>query len=171
MSGTLHLIANGLFTGLAIIGFATVSNKIGKFLKSYENEKEEHFKRAFDKSMNETLSDVHSCVESVSIITSGITKASSVAIDLATGNKVISRKKGKIAIIEQSKAQKDQIDDLSKKLKKYEHTIKKLKKKKKSKNSDDESDKSLSSLSESESENDESENDKNIEVSKRFTLE
>ena len=164
MSGTFHLITNGIFTGLAIIGFATISNKIGKFLKSYENEKEDHFKKAFDKSMNETLSDVHSCVESVSIITNGITKASSVAIDLATGNKVISRKKGKIAIIEQSKAQKDQIDDLSKKLKKYEHTIKKLKKKK-SKASDDES---LSSLSGSDSDN---ENEKDNEVSKSYTLE
>jgi hypothetical protein len=160
MSGTIHLITNGIFTGLAIIGFATISNKIGKFLKSYENEKEDHFKRAFDKSMNETLSDVHSCVESVSIITNGITKASSVAIDLATGNKVISRKKGKIAIIEQSKAQKDQIDDLSKKIKKYEHTIKKLQKKKKSNSSDEDS---VSSLSDNESMDD--------EKSKRYTLE
>lgn len=150
MSGTLHLITNGIFTGLAIIGFATISNKIGKFLKKYETEKEDHFKNAFDKSINETLNDVHSCVESVSIITNGITKASSVAIDLATGNKVISRKKGKIAIIEQSKAQKEQIDDLSKKLKKYESQIKKLTKKK-SKNSDNES---VSSLSDNESDND-----------------
>ncbi len=163
MSGTIHLITNEIFTGLAIIGFATISNKIGKFLKSYENEKEDHFKRAFDKSMNETLSDVHSCVESVSIITSGITKASSVAIDLATGNKVISRKKGKIAIIEQSKAQKDQIDDLSKKIKKYEHTIKKLQKKK-SKSSDTESVSSLSGEDESDTENIE-------EKSKSYTLE
>ncbi len=161
MSGTFHLITNGIFTGLAIIGFATISNKIGKFLKSYENEKEDHFKKAFDKSMNETLSDVHSCVESVSIITNGITKASSVAIDLATGNKIISRKKGKIAIIEQSKAQKDQIDDLSKKLKKYESQIKKLKKNKKNKESDDES---ISSLS-----NDE--NDEEDDKSKSYTLE
>ncbi len=165
MSGTIHLITNGIFTGLAIVGFATISNKIGKFLKNYETEKEDHFKRAFDKSMNETLSDVHSCVESVSIITNGITKASSVAIDLATGNKIISRKKGKIAIIEQSKAQKDQIDDLSKKLKKYENTIKKLKKKK-SKNSDSESNsdnESLSSLSDEE--------EINKEKSKTYTLE
>ena len=167
MSGTLHLISNGIFTGLAIIGFATISNKIGKFLKNYETEKDDHFKKAFDKSMNETLSDVHSCVESVSIITNGITKASSVAIDLATGNKIISRKKGKIAIIEQSKAQKEQIDDLSKKLKKYEFQIKKLKKKKIHKNeSDDESDSdSLSSLSDSDGEDD------NSEKSKKYTLE
>ncbi len=151
MSGTLHLISNGIFTGLAIIGFATISNKIGKFLKSYENEKEDHFKKAFDKSMNETLSDVHSCVESVSIITNGITKASSVAIDLATGSKVISRKKGKIAIIEQSKAQKEQIDELSKKIKKYESTIKRLKKKKsESESESDENKSTVSSLSDNE---------------------
>ncbi len=167
MSGTLHLITNGIFTGLAIIGFATISNKIGKFLKSYENEKEDHFKRAFDKSMNETLSDVHSCVESVSIITNGITKASSVAIDIATGNKVISRKKGKIAIIEQSKAQKEQIDDLSKKLKKYEHTIKKLQKKKKSKDNDSSSVSSLSDNEESDTESIENTEEK----SKTYTLE
>ncbi len=167
MSGTIHLITNGIFTGLAIIGFATISNKIGKFLKSYENEKEDHFKRAFDKSMNETLSDVHSCVESVSIITNGITKASSVAIDLATGNKVISRKKGKIAIIEQSKAQKEQIDDLSKKLKKYEHTIKKLQKKKKSKDNDSSSVSSLSDNEESDMESIENTEEK----SKTYTLE
>ncbi len=167
MSGTLHLITNGIFTGLAIIGFATISNKIGKFLKSYENEKEDHFKRAFDKSMNETLSDVHSCVESVSIITNGITKASSVAIDIATGNKVISRKKGKIAIIEQSKAQKEQIDDLSKKLKKYEHTIKKLQKKKKSKDNDSSSVSSLSDNEESDMESIENTEEK----SKTYTLE
>lgn len=166
MSGTFHLVTNGIFTGLAIIGFATISNKIGKFLKNYETEKEDHFKKAFDKSMNETLSDVHSCVESVSIITNGITKASSVAIDLATGNKVISRKKGKIAIIEQSKAQKEQIDDLSKKLKKYESQIKKYKKNKKSKNSDSDSE-SVSSLSD----NDSDESDTHIEKSKSYTLE
>ncbi len=175
MSGTLHLISNGIFTGLAIIGFATISNKIGKFLKIYESEKEDHFKKAFDKSMNETLSDVHSCVESVSIITNGITKASSVAIDLATGNKVISRKKGKIAIVEQSKAQKEQIDDLSKKLKKYESQIKKLQKKKSKNNRDNDSDndnKSVSSLSDNDSDNDsDSDNDNADKKSKSYTLE
>ncbi len=175
MSGTLHLITNGIFTGLAIIGFATISNKIGKFLKNYELEKEDHFKRAFDKSINETLSDVHSCVESVSIITNGLTKASSVAIDLATGSKVISRKKGKIAIVEQSKAQKEQIDDLSKKLKKYETQIKKLKKIKKNKDSDDD-DSSLSSLSNDESDDEDidSENENKLKSkskSKSYTLE
>ena len=148
MSGTVHLIANGIFTGLAIIGFATLSNKIGKFIKTYEGEKDEHFKNAFDKSMNETISDVHSCIESVSVITGGITKASSVGIDLVTGKKVLSRKKGKIAIVEQSKAQKQQLDELSHKLKKYESEIKRLKKKK-SKESDDEKS-SVSSLSEEE---------------------
>ncbi len=151
MSGTFHLITNGIFTGLAIIGFATLSNKIGKFIKIYEAEKEEPFQHAFDKSMNETISDVHSCIESVSVITSGLTKASSVGIDLVTGKKVLTRKKGKIAIVEQSKAQKQQMDELSQKLKKYESEIKRLKKKKKkSHESEDES--SLSGLSEDEAE-------------------
>lgn len=151
MSGTFHLISNGLFTGLAIIGFATLSNKIGKFIKTYENEKDDHFKNAFDKSMNETISDVHSCIESVSVITSGITKASSVGIDLFTGKKVLTRKKGKIAIVEQSRAQKQQIDELSQKLKKYESEIKRLKKKKKEDVNEDETS-SVSSLSDDENE-------------------
>jgi hypothetical protein len=151
MSGTFHLITNGIFTGLAIIGFATLSNKIGKFIKIYESEKEEPFQNAFDKSMNETISDVHSCIESVSVITGGLTKASSVGIDLVTGKKVLTRKKGKIAIVEQSRAQKQQMDELSQKLKKYESEIKRLKKKKKkSHESEDES--SLSGLSEDEAE-------------------
>ncbi len=158
MSGTIHLIANGIFTGLAIIGFATISNKIGKFIKTYEGEKDDHFKNAFDKSMNETIGDVHSCIESVSVITSGLTKASSVGIDLFTGKKVLTRKKGKIAIVEQSRAQKQQIDELSQKLKKYECEIKKLKRKKhkeekNSDKSDDEDDRSsVSSLSDDEKE-------------------
>ena len=151
MSGTFHLIANGLFTGFAIIGFATLSNKIGKFIKTYENEKDEHFRNAFDKTMNDTISDVHSCIESVSVITTGITKASSVGIDLISGKKVLTRKKGKLSIIEQSRAQKEQIDELSQRLKKYQHEIRKLKKKKK-KHSDDEDDdvSSISSLSDEE---------------------
>ncbi len=148
MSGTIHLIANGLFTGLAIVGFATLSNKIGKFIKTYENEKDEHFRNAFDKTMNETIGDVHSCIESVSVITSGLTKASSVGIDLISGKKVLTRKRGKLSIVEQSRAQKEQIDELSQKLRKYEKEIKKLKKKK-SKHSDDEDENSsISSLSE-----------------------
>ena len=148
MSGTFHLIANGIFTGLAIIGFATLSNKVGKFIKTYETEKDEHFKNAFDKSMNETINDVHSCIESVSVITGGLTKASSVGIDLFTGKKVLTKKKGKIAIVEQSKAQKQQIDELSQKLKKYESEIKKLKKRReKKKDESDNDDSSVSSLS------------------------
>jgi len=154
MSGTFHLIANGIFTGLAIVGFATISNKLGKFIKTYEGEKDEHFKNAFDKSMNETISDVHSCIESVSVITNGITKASSVGIDLFTGKKVLTKKKGKIAIVEQSKAEKQKIDELSQKLKKYETEIKKLKKKKHKKDKDesDHEDSSVSSLSDEEEE-------------------
>ncbi len=152
MSGTFHLIANGIFTGLAIIGFATISNKVGKFIKTYESEKDEHFKNAFDKSMNETISDVHSCIESVSVITNGITKASSVGIDLFTGKKVITKKKGKIAIVEQSKAEKQKIDELSQKLKKYESEIKKLKKKKQKKEDEEDDVSSVSSLSDDEGE-------------------
>ncbi len=152
MSGTIHLIANTIFTGCAIIGALTISNKVGKFLKTYDTEKDEHFKKALDKSMNETIQDIHSCVESVSVITNGITKASSVAIDLCTGNKVLTRKKGKIIITEQSKAQKQQIDELSSKLKKYESEIERLKKKKLKKKyeSDEEEKSSLSSLSDNE---------------------
>jgi hypothetical protein len=157
MSGTIHLITNGIFTGLAIIGFATLSNKIGKFIKIYESEKDEHFKNAFDKSMNETISDVHSCIESVSVITGGITKASSVGIDLVTGKKVLTRKKGKVAIVEQSKAQKQQMDELSQKLKKYESEIKRLKKKKSKKSHKSQDDSSLSGLSEEEEEEEEKE--------------
>ncbi len=126
MSGTFHLILHTLYTGCAVIGAITISNKIGKFIKQYDNEKEDNFKKAFDKSMGETINDIHSCVESVSVITNGVTRASSVAIDLCTGSKVLTRKKGQFVIVEQSKAQKQQIDELSSKLKKYESEIEKL---------------------------------------------
>jgi outer membrane murein-binding lipoprotein Lpp len=133
MSGTLHLIIHTLFTGCAVVGAITISNKIGKFIKQYDNEKEDNFKKAFDKSMGETINDIHSCIESVSVITNGMTRASSVAIDLCTGSKVLTRKKGQFMIVEQSKAQKQQIDELSSKLKKYESEIEKLKRKRKEK--------------------------------------
>lgn len=133
MSGTIHLIIHTLFTGCAVVGAITISNKIGKFIKQYDNEKEDNFKKAFDKSMGDTINDIHSCIESVSVITNGVTRASSVAIDLCTGSKVLTRKKGQFMIVEQSKAQKQQIDELSSKLKKYESEIDKLKRKRKEK--------------------------------------
>ena len=133
MSGTFHLILHTLYTGCAVIGAITISNKIGKFIKQYDNEKDDNFKKAFDKSMGETINDIHSCVESVSVITNGVTRASSVAIDLCTGSKVLTRKKGQFVIVEQSKAQKQQIDELSSKLKKYESEIEKLRRKRQEK--------------------------------------
>ena len=133
MSGTINLLIHSLFTGCAIVGAITISNKIGKFIKQYDNEKEENFKKAFDKSMGETINDIHSCIESVSVITNGVTRASSVAIDLCTGSKVLTRKKGQFVIVEQSKAQKQQIDELSSKLKKYETEIEKLRRKRREK--------------------------------------
>lgn len=125
-----HLITNGIYTGLAIVGVMTLFNKAGKFLKKYESEKEDHFKKAFDSTVSETIDDIHSCVESVSVITNGLTKVSSVAIDLATGNKVILKKKGQFMVVEQSKAQKKQLDELSAKVRKYESQLKKMRGKK-----------------------------------------
>ncbi len=133
MSGTFHLIIHTLFTGCAVVGAITISNKIGKFIKQYDNEKEDNFKKAFDKRMGDTINDIHSCIESGSVITNGGTRASSVAIDLCTGSKVLTRKKGQFVIVEQSKAQKQQIDELSSKLKKYESEIEKLRRKRKEK--------------------------------------
>ena len=133
MSGTINLLIHSLFTGCAIVGAITISNKIGKFIKQYDNEKEDNFKKAFDKSMGDTINDIHSCIESVSVITGGVTRASSVAIDLCTGSKVLTRKKGQFVIVEQSKAQKQQIDELSSKLRKYESEIEKLRRKRREK--------------------------------------
>ncbi len=191
MSGTFHLILHTLYTGCAVIGAITISNKIGKFIKQYDNEKEDNFKKAFDKSMGETINDIHSCVESVSVITNGVTRASSVAIDLCTGSKVLTRKKGQFVIVEQSKAQKQQIDELSSKLKKYESEIEKLRRnrrekggKKKSHEDDERSDTeyssggereddagSVSSLSDQEEQEEEGESQKKQESAKGVKIE
>lgn len=139
-----HLITNGIYTGLAIVGVMTIFHKAGRFLKRYESEKEDHFKKAFDSTVSETIDDIHSCVESVSVITNGLTKASSVAIDLATGNKVILKKRGQFVVVEQSKAHKKQLEEMSAKVKKYEAQLKKIRGKRRG---DDEEEDEISSIS------------------------
>ena len=134
MSAIYNIITNSFFTSLAIIGTGTIIAKMGIFLKTYEEEKEDAYRKAFDKTMMQTMDEVSFCIDSVKKIATTTTKASSLASEIAMGSKIIQKDKhGKIIIQERGKADhqyKETIEDLNRKVKKYQEELEKMKKSK-----------------------------------------
>ncbi len=135
MSAIYNIVANSFFTSLAIIGAGTIINKMGIFIKTYEEEKEDAYRKAFDKTMVQTADEINFCMESVKKIATTSTKASSLMSEIAIGSKVIEKdKSGKLIIKERGKVEndyKDTIEDLNKKVKKYQDELEKMKRHKK----------------------------------------
>lgn len=134
MSAIYNIVANSFFTSLAIVGAGTIIAKMGVFLKTYEEEKEDAYRKAFDKTMTQTVDEVSFCIDSVKKIATTTTKASSLASEIAMGTKIIQKdKNGKIIIQDRGKVDhqyKNTIDDLNQKVKKYQEELEKMKKSK-----------------------------------------
>jgi len=89
-----------------------------------DTEKENGFKKAFDKISMNTIEEIHFISESFKLITKYVSKISFLLYDICMGNKTIKKTKdGNIMIIDTDKLHmkyQEQIDELKKKLKKYE---------------------------------------------------
>jgi hypothetical protein len=159
MYAIFNLVSNAIMTGFAFIGIGTVIIKTGKFFKIIEQNKEDGFKLGFDKIMLESIDEMNTCVESISVITNNFSKIFFILYDIAVGNKYIKKDKdGKIILCNKSKLYsgfQSKIDELNSKVKKYQQELNKVKNKKKSNNklnddllksdfSDDSSDDSIS---------------------------
>lgn len=133
MSAIYNIVTNSFFTSLAIIGAGTIVTKVGVFLKTYEEEKDDAYKKAFDKTMTQTVDEVSFCIESVKKIATTTTKASSLASEIAMGTKIVEKdKSGKLIVKERGKME-ETIDDLNKKVRKYQEELEAMKRTKSTK--------------------------------------
>jgi len=130
----INLLSNVFMTGFAFIGVGTTINKIGKFFKVIDENKENGFKKGFDVIMLDSIEEMNRCIESISIITNNCNKIFFIIYDISMGNKYIKKdKEGKIIICNKSKifsGYKDKIEELSGKVKKYQQELNKIKKEK-----------------------------------------
>ena len=142
MYAILNLVTNTIMTGFAFVGIGTFIIKIGNFFRIIEENKEDAFKKGFDTIMSESIDELNTCVESISIITNNFNKIFFILYDILVGNKFIKKDKdGKIIICIKSKIYsgfKDKIEELNSKVKKYQQELNKMKKNKKV-NSDNDS--------------------------------
>ncbi len=132
MSAVLNILSNSLMTTFALIGAGTLINKVGVFLKTYEDEKQDSYKRAFDKTVVTSMEDINFCVDSVKRIMGSTTKAGSLVSEIMLGSKVIQKDKtGRIYISDKSKVYnqyEDTISQLNMKVQKYQEELEKMKK-------------------------------------------
>jgi hypothetical protein len=147
MYAILNLVTNTIMTGFAVIGIGTVIIKVGNFFKIIEENTEDSFKKGFDKIMLESIEEMNTCVESISIITNNFNKIFFTLYDIVVGNKYIKKdKNGKIIICTKTKLYsgfKNKIEELNSKVKKYQNELNKIKKNKdndKNKKKDDDDD-------------------------------
>ncbi len=127
-----NLITNSFFTGFALIGAGTLLNKIGVALKTMEEDPEDGYRKAFDKTMVQSLEEINFCVDSLKLIGKTSGKAGYILSDIVMGNKVVQKdKNGKLIISEKSKLYNqynDQISELNVKVQKYQEELERLKK-------------------------------------------
>lgn len=158
MIAIIHLLANSLMIGTSCIGIVTIINKIGKFCKIIDENKDDGFKLGFDSLMLDSVDEINKCVESISSITNNINKIFFIMYDVTSGNKFIKKDKdGKIIICNKSKVYsgfKTKIDELNTKVKKYQDELNKIKKNKTPQKNDDDTDSSSTYSDVSESSND-----------------
>ncbi len=132
VQAVLNLITHTFFTGLAIIGTGTVIHKIGTFIKKYESENEDAYRKAFDNLMINSVEEFNFCIDSLKIIVKSGTKGSYLLTDLFMGNKVIQKdKNGKIIISDKSKLYnnyENTIKELNDKVKVYQEELNKINK-------------------------------------------
>ena len=57
----LELLYTTLFSGIFLIGFGTLLNKLGDFFKIIEEEEKDNFKKAFDNITNDSIGELNRC--------------------------------------------------------------------------------------------------------------
>ncbi len=127
-----NIMSSSLITGLICVGAGTMIHKIGSILKTVEEEPKDGYKKAFDKTMIQTVEEFNFCIDSVKLILKTTTKSGLLLTDIVTGNKVVQKDKdGKLFIRERSKLYgqyENTIEELSSKVKQYQEELEKMKK-------------------------------------------
>lgn len=128
------IVSNSFFSTLAVVGASTIIYKIGNFLKTLEDEPEDSYRKAFDKTMVNSMEEINFCFDSVKRIAGTTSKATSIISEIALGSKIVQKdKNGKIIITDKSKLQsqyENTISELHSKLEKYKHKLERKKKQK-----------------------------------------
>jgi hypothetical protein len=128
------IVSNSFFSTLAVVGASTIIYKIGNFLKTLEDEPEDSYRKAFDKTMVNSMEEINFCFDSVKRIAGTTSKATSIISEIALGSKIVQKdKSGKIIITDKSKLQsqyENTISELHSKLEKYKHKLERKKKQK-----------------------------------------
>ncbi len=127
-----NIMSSSLITGLICVGAGTMIHKIGSILKTVEEEPKDGYKKAFDKTMIQTVEEFNFCIDSLKLILKTTTKSGLLLTDIVTGNKVVQKDKdGKLFIRERSKLYgqyENTIEELSSKVKQYQEELEKMKK-------------------------------------------
>ncbi len=127
-----NIMSSSIITGLICVGAGTMIHKIGSILKTVEEEPKDGYKKAFDKTMIQTVEEFNFCIDSVKLILKTTTKSGLLLTDIVTGNKVVQKDKdGKLFIRERSKLYgqyENTIEELSSKVKQYQEELEKMKK-------------------------------------------
>jgi hypothetical protein len=127
-----NIMSSSIITGLLCVGAGTMIHKIGSILKTVEEEPKDGYKKAFDKTMIQTVEEFNFCIDSVKLILKTTTKSGLLLTDIVTGNKVVQKDKdGKLFIRERSKLYgqyENTIEELSSKVKQYQEELEKMKK-------------------------------------------
>jgi hypothetical protein len=127
-----NIMSSSIITGLICVGAGTMIHKIGSILKTVDEEPKDGYKKAFDKTMIQTVEEFNFCIDSVKLILKTTTKSGLLLTDIVTGNKVVQKDKdGKLYIRERSKLYgqyENTIEELSSKVKQYQEELEKMKK-------------------------------------------
>ncbi len=127
-----NIMSSSIITGLICVGAGTMIHKIGSILKTVEEEPKDGYKKAFDKTMIQTVEEFNFCIDSVKLILKTTTKSGLLLTDIVTGNKVVQKDKdGKLFIRERSKLYgqyENTIEELSSKVKQYQEELEKMRK-------------------------------------------
>ena len=126
----------GLFNGVLhsfflIFGFGTVVNKLGDFFKVLEEEKEDNFKKGFDKISSDLVNDFNNSFVSFNLISSNVSKIGVLSYELMIGDKYIKKTKdGKMIVQDKTLTldnYEEKIEKLNDKVKSYKDLLKNMK--------------------------------------------
>lgn len=125
----LGLIYSSFSSLFLLLGVGTAINKSGDFFKILENENEDNFKRAFDKTASDLAEDFNKSFESVNLIASNLSKIWILFWELLIGEKFLKKTKdGKLVVDDKNiifDDYKSKISSLNSKIKKYKEILEK----------------------------------------------
>ena len=123
MFAVLQLLSSTFYSGLVILGFGTVINKLGRFFIIMEKEDTDNFKKAFDASMSDITEEFNNSFVAINLITSNSLKLLNLSYNLMMGEKYIKKSKdGKIIICDKNKMvgeYESKINSLNNKINKF----------------------------------------------------